>query len=173
MRVIQLLLVLLLPLFPAVAQEPVRSDIVGRWSADARLFDRHIRARTTPLEAQLVFADDHTLTGRIGSARIPQTRPFSATTTRLEYRVRLDRPVHEHPDLKKDHLLIIVTLSPASGLDADFHLKSRFGFDPTIRVGHFDATRMADRPGPDLSPKGAQGHVGPPQAPGSAVAPSR
>lgn len=156
MRMIHLLLVLLLPFVPALAQEPFRANIVGRWSADARLFDRHIRAGTMPLGAELEFADDLTLTGRIGNAPIPQTRPFSRTATRLEYRVRLSRPVHDHPDLKKDHLLIIVTLSPGPGLDADFHLKSRFGFDPTMRVGHFDAIPMASRPGQGLSPKGAE-----------------
>lgn len=127
------------------AQTPAQWEIVGRWSADARLFDMHIRASTTPLAAELVIAADLSLSGQIGDATMASSSPVAKTPTRLEYRIRLNRPVHAHPDLGKDHLIVIITRRDGPDgpvLDADFHLKSRFGFDPTLRVGHFDAVRV-------------------------------
>lgn len=137
-----LLLLLLLWSSIAFAGDDPSHKIVGRWSADARLFDRDIRSQTTPLESELVFAEDLSLSGRVGQAVLPPTKPYSATAKRLEYRFVLDQPVSGHVALAKSHLIVIVTIDVRGDLDADFHLKSRFGFDISMRVGHFDAKRI-------------------------------
>lgn len=142
MRVLPALFALALFATSVFGEEAAQSRIVGSWTADARLFDKRIRARATPLEAKLSFSEDHALSGRIGDADIPPTRPHSKSPKKLMYRVLLPRPVRDLDELRKDHMIIIVTLGAGVTLDADFHLKSRFGFDPTMRAGHFDAKRV-------------------------------
>ncbi|MFM8345733.1 MAG: hypothetical protein ACKOB5_14715 [Betaproteobacteria bacterium] len=46
----------------------------------------------------------------------------------------------------KDHLVLIITPRPDGRLDADLHLKSRFGFDLATVVGHFEAQSIPPTP---------------------------
>lgn len=59
-----------------------------------------------------------------------------------EYRVKLLEP----PLAGKDHLVLIITPRPDGRLDADLHLKSRFGFDLATVVGHFEAQSIPPTP---------------------------
>jgi hypothetical protein len=141
MRVL-ITLILLAQITPGVfAQQSTRAEIAGRWLADARLFDKHLRAHTQPLPADLVIEENYTLHGTVGDATLTRSRPYSRTPAQLVYRIQLDRPVRAIDGLRKDHMVIIVTLGSGPTLDAEFHLKAHFGFDPTMRVGHFDAKR--------------------------------
>lgn len=125
----------------AFASEPVPSAIIATWLGDARFFDKRIRALTGPLESRLRIAEDLSLSGKLGDATIPSTAPASRSARRLEYRIVLQGQVMQIPELVKTHLVIIVTAKPDALLDVDFHLKSRFGFDPTMLVGHYDVVR--------------------------------
>ena len=130
-------LCLALVAFNAYPQTVVQPEFAGRWKADARLFDKHIRAQANPLPAELVFDQDFTLSGKVGDASVPPTKPLSITSSRVEYRITLNKPVRDIAELNKLRMVVIVSRGPAGALDADFHLKSRFGFDHSIRVGHF------------------------------------
>lgn len=129
---------------PAAATQPALQpppNPIGRWVGDARLFDKALRARATPLPAEIHIDQDLMLNGRIGQALIPTSRPVSATAMRLEYQVLLQGQVKDIAELNQTHLVLIVTRHSDGRLDADFHLKSRFGFDPAMRVGHLDVQR--------------------------------
>jgi hypothetical protein len=126
----------------AAAGEPSPTSIVGHWIGDARLFDKELRAVTQPLVTELRIAEDLSISGSIGLAQVPTTRPVSATPARVAYRVVLVGTVKDMPQLNKSHLVLIVTRPVSGTLDADFHLKARFGFDPTMRVGHLDVRRL-------------------------------
>lgn len=130
------------PTAPQTTQDGAQ-DLAGRWIGDARLFDRALRAQAIPLPAELLFEPDLALSGRMGDAHWPRTLPTTAEATRIEYRLRLQGVVHALPALHKPCLVVIVTRGRSSTLDADFHLKSRFGFDPSMRVGHLDVVRGA------------------------------
>ncbi len=121
---------------------PAGPEHAGRWVGDARLFDRTLRAKAAPLEAELRIEPDHALSGRIGAARIPRTAPTSVAPGRIEYRIVLEGRVKDVEGLDQTHLVVLVTPRPGGALDADFHLKSRFGFDAAMRVGHFDVKRV-------------------------------
>jgi len=116
-------------------------SIAGHWVGDARLFDKALRAQTAPLATDLRIDQDFAISGRIGEAQIPRNLPVSVTAKRVEYRVILPGPVKNIPQLNKSHLIIIITRNDGDTLNADFHLKSRFSFDLTMRVGHLDVVR--------------------------------
>jgi|CXWL01.1.fsa_nt_gi hypothetical protein len=124
------------------AQATDTATIVGTWGGDARLFDKALRARTGRVPAKLTFDTQLGLSGSIGGAGIPKTRPRSATPQRLEYAVRLEGQAMPETGIHRSHLVIIITTGAASTLDADFHLKSRFGLDPGMLVGHFDVAAI-------------------------------
>lgn len=139
-----LTLCLALVAFNAYAQIAVQPEFIGHWKADARLFDKHIRAQANPLPAELVFDQNFTLSGKVGNALVPPTKPISITSSRVEYWITLNKPVRDIAELNKLRMVVIISRGPAATLDADFHLKSRFGFDRSIRVGHFDASHLGN-----------------------------
>lgn len=123
------------------AQQSLPSEREGLWRGDARLFNVKLRAKTGEIPVLLLFGPDEEVSGRIGSAIIPMTRPKFKTSQRVEYQVVVLGRVHQELDDGLDRLVIIVTINPERVLDADFHLKRRFGFDPAMVVGHFDVER--------------------------------
>lgn len=125
------------------AGPPAPTSLAGLWSGDARLFNQALRARLGPIPTALQIGGDLAISGRIGDAPVPKTMPVSVSATRVEYRVVLPQPINTLPGLKRSHLVILVTHHGTGQLDADFHLKSWFGLDPGMLVGHFDLKRTA------------------------------
>lgn len=125
--------------------EPIgfsQASITGQWVGDARLFDKIIRVQATPLATELRIDENLILSGNIGVAKIQNASPASVSAKQVVYRALLSGPVKDIAQLsKKTHLIVIITCHTGDLLDADFHLKSRFGFDPTMRVGHMDVVR--------------------------------
>ncbi|MFA6312979.1 MAG: hypothetical protein WCV99_13665 [Sterolibacterium sp.] len=119
-------------------------SIAGHWVGDARLFDKAVRAKTTPLPIEIRIEEDLAMSGSIGNARIPRSVPVSVKPPRIEYHVALEGSIRDLPQLKKSHMIVIVTRNAKDDLDADFHLKSRFGFDPTMQVGHMEVKRAKE-----------------------------
>lgn len=110
---------------------------VGHWAGEARLFDRALRQQRGPIPMSIELAPDLLLKGTIGDATWPAAAPVQRLSPRLEYRIKL---MGAAPPLAgKDHLVLIITPRTDGRLDADFHLKSRFGLDLGMAVGHFDA----------------------------------
>lgn len=127
----------------AEAQVPVGTVEAGRWQGDARLFNAKLRAKTGAIATELLFAPDGTVTGKIGDASIPATAPKRKSSGRVEYHLVVTGRIHRELDEATNHLVIIATIRPGAGLDADFHLKKRFGFDPAMLVGHFDVKQAS------------------------------
>lgn len=125
----------------AKAQQSRDTQAMGRWQGDARLLHAKLRARTGEIPTELDFAQDGAVSGRIGDATIPSALPKARTSSRVKYQVVLSGQVHKALNDELNHLIIIVTLKPGAELDADFHLKKRFGIDPDMLVGHFDVKR--------------------------------
>ena len=117
---------------------------IGRWEGDARLFDRTLRQRIGPITMAIELGPDLMLKGVIGESTWAAAAPFQRSPQRLEYRLKLlgATPVLEG----KDHLILIISLRADGRLDADFHLKARFGLDLGMAVGHFDAQAVPKTP---------------------------
>ena len=127
----------------ASAQAPAGVAEAGRWQGDARLLNAKLRAKTGAIPTELLFAPDGTVSGKIGDASIPATSPKRKSSGRVEYQLVVTGHVHRELDEAMNHLVIIVTLKPGASLDADFHLKTRFGFDTAMLVGHFDVKQAS------------------------------
>jgi len=84
---------------------------------------------------------DGTGTGRIGDATC-QVVGVKRARDRIEVRARLTGSLGSDPALAKNHLVLVVTAVDDRRMQAEFHLKSNFIFDPQMREGHVVLTRM-------------------------------
>jgi hypothetical protein len=99
----------------------------------------HQAVGTVPIT--LSFAEDLTLTGTVGPVGILPAKP-RISKTRIDYHARLTGAVNLGPARGKDHMVVLITKTGADRLSADIHLKSRFGFDPSMHPGALEAVRM-------------------------------
>lgn len=119
--------------------------LAGTWQADARLLNRAWREKTGALPSVLTLSADGRLSGRIGDVAIPDSMPKRRRADRLDYEIVMPAPPAARGGIDRTHLVVMIGLRPDAAPDIDFHLKSRFGFDPGMFVGHFD---LVARPAP-------------------------
>lgn len=124
----------------AQAQPVDPTQLVGRWAGAGRLFDVKVQAEHGPMPLRLQIAPDLTLTGTVGGVAIrpSQGKPVNE---RIDFHAHLDGPVRPEGALKKDHLVLLVTQADGQAMQADFHLKTNFSWDFSMRVGHLVATK--------------------------------
>lgn len=126
----------------APVEPPDPARLPGAWQGQARFYEVKLRRAMEPPAFKLSIAPDLTLTGTVGTAQIGPARP-AAIGTRIDYKIMLDGPVASSPLLgNKTHLIILVTAVGDDTFSADFHLKSRFGFDISMHPGSLEAVRM-------------------------------
>jgi hypothetical protein len=124
----------------AFAQAPDGATLVGRWSGPGRLYEVKLHQAHGPIPFTLDIAEDLTLTGTVGGARIAAATPRH-TANRIDYYAVLEGRVHPASELAKDHLVILITRVDDERLSADFHLKSRFRWDMSMHPGSLEARR--------------------------------
>lgn len=126
---------------PARAGPVDQALLAGTWRGEGRFYEVKLLRATAPPLFELSIAPDLTLTGTVGGARISPARP-TAVGKRIDYEVLLDGPAGPGKFLEgKDHLVILITAMDGNSLSADFHLKSRFGFDIGMHPGSLEAAR--------------------------------
>jgi hypothetical protein len=119
-------------------------QLPGTWHGEGRFYEVKLLRENQAPAFDLTIALDLTLSGTVGEARIVATRP-TTVGKRIDYHVMLDRPVGRGEFLKdKDHLVILITAADAASLSADFHMKSRFGFDFSMHPGSLEAVRKGN-----------------------------
>lgn len=136
------LLVCLIALAQAAQGQSIdTSKLPGTWHGQGRYYEtKLLRANAAPV-FDLTIAPDLTLSGTVGTARFAAAHP-SAVGKRVDYQVLLDRPVGPGKYVReKDHLIILITAVDEDSFVADFHLKSRFGFDLSMHPGSLEAVR--------------------------------
>lgn len=128
------------PLLTATALES--SHLPGHWSGDGHYYEVKLQKRLRAPHFDLRIDPDLTLSGEIGDARIRPAKP-RAVGTRIDYHVELIGTVVTSLERKK-HLVILITHIDDGAFSADFHLKSRNGFDLTMHPGSLEAIRAGD-----------------------------
>jgi len=113
--------------------------LVGKWTGEGKFLDvaQDKDLGKVPLEVDI--GNDNTVAGRIGDAKLTQT---SIAKARYGFEIHgiLDSRVKKGKTEKKDHLIILL-VTPTKDKDgvwvsdANFHLKSHYCFDLTMRVG--------------------------------------
>jgi hypothetical protein len=116
------------------AQSPDPAKAVGRWTGVGSLFSPDLSERVGPLPFSLDLADNRTGTGRLGDASLAVVK-WSARREVLEIRADLSRAVGSDPALAKRHVVLVITAITDSTMQGEFHLKSNYWYDPTMREG--------------------------------------
>ncbi len=140
--IVVLLLVVAAP-FPrdSAAQSLDPARLVGRWSGTGGFFSADMQRKAGSLAFLLDLKADGTGTGRLGEATL-QITGVKAARDRIEVRAKLAGAPGPDPALAKNHLVLVVTAVDSSRVQAEFHLKSNFIFDPQMREGHVVLTRL-------------------------------
>ena len=143
MRTLVLPLLALATMFPACSRsqalDPAR--LVGRWSGSGSFSSGDLQKKVGSLPFVAEFTPDRSGTGRVGQATLQDVR-MTPTRDQIEVRATLVGSVGADPALAKNRLVLLVTRLDESTLQAEFHLKSNFTFDPGMREGRVVLTRV-------------------------------
>ena len=143
MRTLMISVLAIAALLPARSEsqtlDPAR--LVGRWSGTGSFFDAELRQRVGAVPLAVELASDRTGTGRIGQAAMNDVQ-VKPTRNYIEVRAKLAGAVAPDRQLGKDRLVIVITAVTDSTIEAEFHLKSNFVFDPAMREGRVTLTRL-------------------------------
>jgi hypothetical protein len=142
-RTIALLLVAFAPLLPPQSETQARvpARLVGRWTGTGTFFDRDLHANVGPISFVAEFESDSTGTGRVGQATLQGMRVVRTTQDYVEVRAKLSAFIGRDPALAKDRLVLVITKLDQTTIQAEFHLKSNFTYDPRMREGRVTLTR--------------------------------
>jgi hypothetical protein len=118
----------------AQAQAPDPAKLAGHWVGAGRFFNVAFQAEFGHVPFELQIQSDLTLTGTVGAAQIKPTPP-RFERDRIDYYATLQGDIRPGSDFRNDHLVLLVTVAESDKLVADFHLKSNFVWDWTMRPG--------------------------------------
>ena len=140
-----LALLVVATLFPVrgMTQALDATRLVGRWSGSGTFSNVAIQKKVGSLPFVAEFKADRSATGRVGNATLQDAR-VKSTRDLLEVRAKLAGSIGADPVLAKDHLVLLVTKVSDSTIEAEFHLKSNFAFDPRMRDGRVVLTRIRE-----------------------------
>jgi hypothetical protein len=143
MRMIVPLLLAFTTLFPArtTSQALAPTGLVSRWTGSGSFFNRDLRAKVDPVPFVAEFTAKGAGTGRVGQAILQDARVVRSTRDYVEVRAKLSGFIGLDPALAKDRLVLVITKLEATTIQAEFHLKSNFTFDPRMREGRVTLTR--------------------------------
>ena len=119
-----------------VAANPV---LIGKWTGQGRFLDIAVDKDLGQVPLEVEINKDNTVVGRIGDAKLTKT---SIKKARYGFEIHgiLDSRIKKDKAEKKDHLIILLVtpVKDKEGVlvsDANFHLKSNYAFDVSMRVG--------------------------------------
>ena len=144
MRTIALLLMAFTPLLPARtrSQSPAPARLIGRWAGSGTFFNRDLQAKVGPVPFVAEFKTDSAGTGRIGRATLQDLRVVRSTRDYVEVRAKLSEFIGQDPAVAKNRLVLVITKLDETTIEAEFHLKSNFIYDPRMREGRVTLTRV-------------------------------
>ena len=144
MRTIVPFLLAFTTLFPArtTSQPLAPSGLVGRWAGSGTFFNRDLHAKVGPVPFVAEFTTESAGTGRVGQAVLQDVRVVRSMRDYVEVRAKLSGFIGQDPALAKDRLVLVITKLDATTIQAEFHLKSNFTFDPRMREGRVTLRRV-------------------------------
>ena len=145
MRTLALALLVVATLLPAqgASQALDATRLVGHWSGSGTFSNADMQKKVGSLPFVVEFNADRSATGRVGNATLQDAR-VKSTRDLIEVRAKLAGSIGTDPVLAKDHLVLLVTRINDGTIEAEFHLKSNFAFDPRMRDGRVVLTRIRE-----------------------------
>lgn len=128
----------------ARAEGPDAAKLAGHWTGQGRFYDADVQKRHGSIPFDLSVSPDLVLSGTVGGAAI---RPARGKRHRqqVDFELLLTGDVLPGADFKKDHLVLVITGATGEAVSGDFHLKSNFIFDLTMRPGALELRRAPER----------------------------
>lgn len=122
----------------AFAQAP--TGLPGHWTGMGRFHNVRFQTQFGSLPFDLRIGPDLTLTGTVGGARIQPSRVVTRKD-RQDFYAELEGEIRPGKAFRKRRLVLLVTHVEGNRLVADFHLKTNFVWDWTMRQGTLEAAR--------------------------------
>ncbi|MDH3323218.1 MAG: hypothetical protein OEM04_09525 [Flavobacteriaceae bacterium] len=113
--------------------------LIGKWTGEGNFLDVKLNYEIGKVIIEMEIKEDHTIVGRIGDAKLVDTNIRKANFG-FTIRGKLDSKFKKDSDLEKDHLIILLVLpekdrEKSTTSSANFHLKSNYIYDSSMRVG--------------------------------------
>lgn len=135
------LLALVIPVWTADAQRPDPGKLIGRWSGTGTFFSADLRKKVDSIPFELEIGSDRSGKGRLGGVALSEML-VKPNRNYVEIRGRLARPISSDPVLAKDRLVLVITGLGDSTMNTEFHLKTNFAYDLTMREGRVVLARI-------------------------------
>lgn len=119
--------------------------LIGKWTGNGRFFDRDLNEEVGLVRIEFEIKEDYSIRGKFGEAHLVRTG-ISNAKYGFAIKGELDSKLNEGFSLDKDHLVILFVVpdksdKDVSTSDANFHLKSNYVFDFSMRVGGVQLTK--------------------------------
>lgn len=113
--------------------------LIGKWTGEGKFLDVDLNSEVGLVKIEIEIKEDNTILGKIGEAQLINTSITEAKYG-FEIKGKLDTKLKKGSDLDKDHLIILLVFpeenrEDKTSSDANFHLKSNYTFDFSMRVG--------------------------------------
>jgi hypothetical protein len=113
--------------------------LIGKWTGEGIFFDMDINKEVGPIKIEIEIKEDNSILGKIGEAQLINTNIAEAKYG-FDIKGELDSELKKGTDLNKDHLIILFVIpeenrQDVTKSDSNFHLKSNYTFDFSMRVG--------------------------------------
>jgi len=113
--------------------------LLGKWTGEGKFFDADLNKEVGLVKIEIEIGEHNIIQGKIGEALLINT---SIAEAKYGFAIKgeLDSEFKKGIEPKKKFLLILLVLpeegrSDVATSDANFHLKSNYTFDFTMRVG--------------------------------------
>ncbi len=113
--------------------------LIGKWTGDGNFLDVDLDKEIGKIRIEIEIKKDNKILAKIGKAQLINTS-IAESKYGFEIKGKLDSKLKDECDLDKDHLIILLVLPKQNKgdvltSDANFHLKSNYTFDFSMRVG--------------------------------------
>lgn len=125
---------------PVLAQAQDAALLPGHWNASGRFYQVIVHEKCGLIPFDLQVDAELTLTGSIGRAKIAPATP-KISKNRIDYHAKLDAEPCPDGENSKKFLVLLITETTSKTFKGDFHLKSSFGFDLSMRPGSVEGQR--------------------------------
>jgi hypothetical protein len=124
--------------------------LIGKWTGEGGFLDVDLNKEVGKVILEIEINKDNSVSGKIGDARLTKT---SIEKADYGFEIKgvldssLDSRIKKNKDVKKNHLIILLVTPFKNSKDemvsdANFHLKTNYTFDFSMRVGGVLLTKV-------------------------------
>ncbi|NQV13814.1 hypothetical protein HQ531_00040 [bacterium] len=115
---------------------------LGSWNGEGRFYNVKLSAEVGKLSFQLEIKPDFSITGQVGNATLRDAK-LSVDEHNGGYMIKgqLEGKIFTGSDFHKKNVIFLMHIPEGDEINGDFHLKSNFIFDFSMRPGEFTLIR--------------------------------